>query len=608
MKKRYIIAFMTAVFMLLHTVAYAETNLKDISNHWAEKEIKQMVEKKFILGYPDGTFKPDNSVTKLDALIMASRILGVDETENAEEVITAQEASKTVMASYNIYGKREVSYLYNKKLFTKAELDSYLKGENAKTYIKRYEAAILFTKIMGKESEVKNKTFLVLPFMDSAQIPAMAKPYVEFMSNQEIMKGITKTEFMPNNVLTRAQVALLLLRVSNKIEGVTTDSTSTTIGADATFIGTVDFISNDTKLLVVKNASNSKSYTLLTSTPIRIDNVSSTFGSLERGMNVTIKTKGIEVLEVIAASRTYSKTITGIISSISSSTPLKIGIKEDVDDTDSDKYEVDDYVNISRNGSYSSTDGLNIDDYGTIYILANGKIGKVVVENRDKTVSGTVVSLTTDDEVNISVKSSSETKKYEVLSDVEVTRNGKSSSLKEVKAGDSVKLSLRYNKVRQIKAESDSKTAKGIIQEILIGKTSKITIKDGSKTETYEIASTATIKVDGNTSEIYDLRLGTSVDLDLESNVAVVVKAEKKVETLEVRGTISLINLSLGVITIESDAGEATQVYVDKSTKVNDIIEGTTMKLSELEKDQKIIAYGKSDRGVFVTSLIIVTE
>jgi len=607
-KKIILTLILTTMALFLQTVVYAETNFKDIKGHWAEKEIKEMVANKTILGYPDGTFKPDSSVTKLDTLIMASRILGADKTENSEEAIAAEETYKSILSSYDIYGKKQISFLLNKKVFSKAEIDTYIKGGTAKQNTKRYEAAVIFTKILGKENDIKNKTFVILPFMDSQKIPLAAKPYVEFMNDQGIMKGITKNEFRPNDSLTRAQVAVMLLRVSNKLGKEVVQTPASTV-TETTFTGTIDYISRSTMLVVVKDASTSKNFTLLSTTVVKVDNATSSINNLERGFSATIKTKGTEIVSVEATSRTFSKTITGIISSIETTPTAKIKIKDSMDnDAVSESYGVDDYAQITKNGSNSTIDALNNGDFGTIYLTSANKIGKFVVEDKEKQVSGQVENLTTDDEVYLTVNVDKESEKYEVLSDVTVSRNSSSATLKDIKVGDEVKLTLKYNKVSEIKAESEEKTVEGIIEEIVIGKSNKITIKDGTKTSTYSITPDVKIKVDNEIGTIYDLRLGAKAEIDLDSNTAVLIKSQKKVETLEVRGTITLINLSLGLITVETENSGKVQIYVDSSdTKVNNVEEAEYLKLDELEKDQKIIAYGKNDRGVFVTSLIVVS-
>ncbi|MGE5328184.1 MAG: S-layer homology domain-containing protein [Deltaproteobacteria bacterium] len=603
-KKVIFTVMLLTMSLFLQTMVYAETTLKDIKGSWAEKDIKEMVANKIILGYPDGTFKPDNTVTKLDTLVLASRVLGVDKKENAEEAIAAEEAYKKTLSTYDIYGKKEISFLLNRKIFSQAEMDTYIKGQNAKQNTKRYEAAIIFTKIMGKEKDVKNKTFVILPFMDSQQIPVAAKPYVEFVNDEEIMVGVSKNEFKPNDSLTRAQVAVLLLRVSKKL-GTQTTSNSTT--AEASFAGTIDYIDTSTMLITVKDAASSKNFTLPLTTPIKVDNTNSTINGLERGFTVTVKTKGTDIVSVDAVSRAFPKTINGIVSSISST---KIGIKDGMDeDADSESYGIDEYVQITKNGNNSSMSALNTGDFGTVYLTSANKIGKIAVEDKDKKVSGKVESLTTDDKVYLTVKVNNESKRYNVSSDVTVSRNGSAAKLKDVKVGDDVSLTIRYNKVIEIKAESQEKTVEGTIEEIVIGKNNTITIKDGTKINTYALSTDAQIRVDNAAAVIYDLRLGAKAEIKLDSNVAVQVKAQKKVEMLEVRGTIKLINLSLGVITIETDSAEKIQIYVDSSsTKVNNVEKAEYVKLSQLEENQKIIAYGKNDRGVFVTSLIVISS
>ena len=43
-----------------------DTEFSDIKGHWAEKTIIKFRDKNIISGYPDGTFKPDNSVTRAE--------------------------------------------------------------------------------------------------------------------------------------------------------------------------------------------------------------------------------------------------------------------------------------------------------------------------------------------------------------------------------------------------------------------------------------------------------------------------------------------------------------------------------------------------------------
>lgn len=51
----------------------AQVQLSDIQGHWGEKYITQLVARGGISGYPDGTFKPNNTITKAEFVAIAVR-------------------------------------------------------------------------------------------------------------------------------------------------------------------------------------------------------------------------------------------------------------------------------------------------------------------------------------------------------------------------------------------------------------------------------------------------------------------------------------------------------------------------------------------------------
>ena len=67
---------------------------------WAEEAIDDMVSRSILKGFPDGTFRPDNGITKLDALIIASRIAGVDLPENTDYAAAALKAHEKKTLKY----------------------------------------------------------------------------------------------------------------------------------------------------------------------------------------------------------------------------------------------------------------------------------------------------------------------------------------------------------------------------------------------------------------------------------------------------------------------------------------------------------------------------
>lgn len=74
-----------AVFMTSSIPAFAfYSDMQE--THWAYKQIKQLSEKSVVIGYPDGTFKPDENVTRAEFASMAIKALGQEHTTVAQPV------------------------------------------------------------------------------------------------------------------------------------------------------------------------------------------------------------------------------------------------------------------------------------------------------------------------------------------------------------------------------------------------------------------------------------------------------------------------------------------------------------------------------------------
>ena len=52
-----------------------DSNFTDISGHWAEAEIERAASLGWIMGYTDGTFRPENYITRAEAMTMINRVL-----------------------------------------------------------------------------------------------------------------------------------------------------------------------------------------------------------------------------------------------------------------------------------------------------------------------------------------------------------------------------------------------------------------------------------------------------------------------------------------------------------------------------------------------------
>ncbi len=91
-----------AEFVKILTVAlgleikeHEENKVNDIEGHWAQHYVNSFVELGYILGYPDGSFKPDASISKAEVVIIVNRVIGkdIENTDNSDVTITDMDDS-----------------------------------------------------------------------------------------------------------------------------------------------------------------------------------------------------------------------------------------------------------------------------------------------------------------------------------------------------------------------------------------------------------------------------------------------------------------------------------------------------------------------------------
>lgn len=82
MKKLLLSTFLALSMMFTAAFAYPDVD----STHWAAKQINELSEQGVLVGYPDGTFQPDELVTRAEFAAMAIRALGQEHAQVAQPV------------------------------------------------------------------------------------------------------------------------------------------------------------------------------------------------------------------------------------------------------------------------------------------------------------------------------------------------------------------------------------------------------------------------------------------------------------------------------------------------------------------------------------------
>ncbi|MCI9355486.1 MAG: S-layer homology domain-containing protein [Firmicutes bacterium] len=83
--KKVISIFVAATMLFLSITTTFAGDFSDISGHWAESTINKWKDKGIIAGYTDGTFKPDNPVTRAELAKILTEAFELKEKTSLEE-------------------------------------------------------------------------------------------------------------------------------------------------------------------------------------------------------------------------------------------------------------------------------------------------------------------------------------------------------------------------------------------------------------------------------------------------------------------------------------------------------------------------------------------
>lgn len=218
-RKRGIIYFIVlSITLMTSFISTASSQkYKDVpADHWANKAIELMSSKEVIAGYPDNTFKPDNSISRAEFARMMVVAL------NIPSKATSKASFIDVPASSWAFNFVE-SAKYYLTGFRTPEGDYFRPDRPAA----REDMAVAIVKALGMENESVDVSILN-KFSDSAAISLNLKKYVAIAIKNEIMNGSKENGaliFNPQKPITRAEAAVLLSNVIQE-EKVTYDKST----------------------------------------------------------------------------------------------------------------------------------------------------------------------------------------------------------------------------------------------------------------------------------------------------------------------------------------------------------------------------------------------
>lgn len=163
--------------------------------HWAYEYVGKAVYRKLVSGYPDGTFAPDENMTRAE---FATLLWNMEGKPSA----TKSEPFKDVSASDWHY--KAVAWAYSM---------GYVSGTSANTfspddYITREQAIT----ILYRYCDTPSTSYNLMPFSDRSKISSYAVPAMSWAVGEGIITGVDSTHIAPAENATRAQLATIIVR------------------------------------------------------------------------------------------------------------------------------------------------------------------------------------------------------------------------------------------------------------------------------------------------------------------------------------------------------------------------------------------------------------
>lgn len=569
---------------------------------WAAPFIEEMAKKGYITGYDDGTFRPDNDVTRLEGLALFSRAMGSNKEVNKPILEFAHEQYDDMLKNYTLsWGSDEIVYLLYKGALQKSDLDTYLIGAEKNKPMKRYEAAIIITKAMGGEKEATADLGVDLSYSDANTIPSNAIQYVFYATDNGIMKGLEDGSFSPEMSVSRSQMAVMLSR--------TVDKTGYSFAQVK-----LEDVDADIRKVFVKDADgNRTSYVYDDNTVVRVMGEDAQMKDIQPGVQAVITLAKNKLVALETISSEPDQTITGTYKSTSSSGGVVSITFIPSGETASKKYECTKDVSVYFEGSPATLRSFTEGAYLTLE-LVNGKIAVVRGEAKTITVkNATVESLDIDEKATLTISHGD--KEYDgqtyVISDnVSVTKNNVKSDLRSIYSGDLVTLTIEYGVIKKIEAVAKIATVEGTIKAITISSSPSITVNVNGKDNVYDVTADVDIKINGEEGKLSDFSVGDTVKITTESNAVKKIVAESVKETSgSAVGVVTGVNTSYKVITIRTDNGNVMQFQCPDSGKSNTAYithTGTIKKMTDIKAEQSVEVKYSISNGVYVATLVII--
>lgn len=211
-------AALVMIGVLLFAGVAGAVTFKDVSGHWAQSAIEKLAGLGLIGGYSDGTFRPDQPVTRGAFITVLVKCMGLPPDTSGTSYFKDYAGH---------FSKPYINTAVKYRLLIPSEYPNGIKPDG---YIKRSEVAALVVRALGKSPNND-----ISQFKDKSTVnSSMYKGYIKTACDEGLMYPYTSGEFKPFNNVSRAQMCDILVALMNRRGVVPAGTTGTGTGTTGT--------------------------------------------------------------------------------------------------------------------------------------------------------------------------------------------------------------------------------------------------------------------------------------------------------------------------------------------------------------------------------------
>ena len=174
------------------------TELSDISGHWAQDNIQYLLANKVIGGYPDGSFKPDKTISRAEFVTILVKAFALDRKEEPSFADTENHWAKDYIAT--AVGN-SIANGYNENSFGPDDL------------LTREQMAVMIL----NASQLPKLT-AKLSFSDQEEISPWAREALAALTGHGVMKGYPDNSIQPQGQASRAEAVTVIVNTLKLVE------------------------------------------------------------------------------------------------------------------------------------------------------------------------------------------------------------------------------------------------------------------------------------------------------------------------------------------------------------------------------------------------------